>query len=88
MAVDGIYTPANGDPVPVRVMLRRGDVAARGVGLDAVVPAAAADIRVSELAACAEGDRLAVGADAWLVVGPRREDPDRLIWTVGLETAP
>jgi hypothetical protein len=88
MASDGVYLPQGGDPVPVRVMLRRGDAAARGVGIDAFVPAAAAEVRVSELAEVVEGARLTIGPEAWIVMGPRREDPDRLVWTMGLETAP
>jgi hypothetical protein len=80
---DAVYTPAGGEPVPVRVIARRPD-AIVGFG-EARVHAATAtfELRASEVANPRPGDRLTVGEESFVVQGePERRDPDRLVWTV------
>jgi hypothetical protein len=82
-AVDAVYTPAGGDPVPVRVIARRPD-AIVGFG-DTRIHAETAtfEVRASEIADPRPDDRLTVDGQAFVVQGePERRDPDRLVWTL------
>ncbi len=85
---DAVYTPAGGDPIPVRVIARRPDTIV-GFG-DTRIHAETAtfEVRASEVADPRQGDQLTVGAETFIVQGePERRDPDQLVWTVDARPA-
>ncbi|MGH6921464.1 MAG: head-tail joining protein [Geminicoccaceae bacterium] len=81
--IDAVYTPAGGDPIPVRVIARRPDTIV-GFG-DTRIHAKTAtfDLRASEVAEPRQGDQLIVDGETFVVQGkPERRDPDRLVWAL------
>ena len=80
--IDAVYTPAGGEPVPVRVIARRPDTIV-GFGETRIhAETATFELRASEVAKPAPGDQLTVGGETFVVQGePERRDPDRLVWT-------
>ena len=80
---DAVYTPAGGDPVPVRVIARRPD-AVVGFGETRIhAETATFEVRAGELASPRPGDQLTIGGETFCVQGePERRDPDRLVWTI------
>jgi hypothetical protein len=83
-----VYTPAGGDPVPVRVIARRPD-AIVGFG-DTRIHAETAtfEVRASEVASPRPDDQLTVGGKAYFVQGePERRDPDRFVWSLDVRRA-
>jgi hypothetical protein len=81
--IDAVYTPAGGDPLPVRVIARRPD-AIVGFGETRIhAETATFEVRASEVANPRPNDQLIVDGDAFIVQGePERRDPDRLVWTL------
>ena len=80
---DAGYTPAGGEPVPVRVVARRPDTIV-GFG-DTRIRAETStfELRASEVADPRPDDQLTVGGNAFVIQGePERRDPDRLVWTL------
>ena len=82
--IDAVYTPAGGEPVPVRVIARRPDTIV-GFGETRIhAETATFEVRASEVASPRPGDQLTVGGETFVVQGePERRDPDRLVWTLG-----
>ena len=81
--IEGVYTPAGGEPVPVRVIARRPDTIV-GFG-DTRIHAETAtfEVRASEVANPRPDDQLIVDGQTFVVQGePERRDPDRLVWAV------
>jgi hypothetical protein len=81
--IDALYTPAGGEPVPVRVIARRPDTIV-GLG-EARIHAETGtfELRASEVADPRPDDQLTVGGNAFVIQGePERRDPDRLVWTL------
>jgi hypothetical protein len=81
--IDAVYTPAGGDPIPVRVIARRPDTIV-GFGQTRVhTETATFEVRASEVATPRPDDQLTVGAEIFVIQGePDRRDPDRLVWTI------
>lgn len=86
IAQDAVYTPADGAPVPVRVIVRRPDVVSEFAVGRIAAAAALFDLRVGEVASPRPGDRIELDGDAFLVQGEPRRDTARLVWT--LDTRP
>jgi hypothetical protein len=96
-AIDGVfdafgasatYTPAGGEPLSVRVIVRRPD-AIVGFG-EARIRAETAtfEVRVSEVGSPRRGDRLVLDGASFVLQGePEPRDPDRLVWTVDVRPA-
>jgi hypothetical protein len=84
---DATYTPAGGEPIPVRVIASRPDTIV-GFGETRIhVETATFEVRESEVANPRPGDQLTIGGVTFVVQGePERRDPDRLVWT--LDVAP
>ena len=82
-ATDAVYTPAGGEPVPVRVIARRPD-AIVGFGETRIhAETATFELRASEIATPRSGDQLTVGGETFVIQGePERRDPERLVWTL------
>jgi hypothetical protein len=81
--IDAVYTPASGDPLPVRVMARRPD-AIVGFGETRIhAETATFELRASEVANPRPGDQLTVAGDTFVIQGePEQRDPDRLVWAL------
>ena len=86
--IDAIYTPANGDPISVRVIAHRPDTIVGFSETRIHAETASFEIRASEVAAPRPGDQLTVDGDSFVIQGePERRDPDRLVWTVDVRPA-
>ena len=86
--IDAVYTPAGGDPLPVRVIARRPDTIV-GFG-DTRIHAETAtfEVRASEIASPRPDDQLIVDGQTFVIQGePERRDPDRLVWTLDVRRA-
>jgi hypothetical protein len=86
--IDATYTPAGGEPRPVRAIARRPDTIV-GFG-ETRIPAETAtfEVRASEVASPRQGDQLTVDNETFVVQGePERRDPDRLIWSLDVRPA-
>jgi hypothetical protein len=81
--IDGTYTPAGGERVPVRVIARRPDTVV-GFGETRIhIETATFEVRVGEVANPRPGDQLTIGGETFVIQGePERHDPDRLVWTL------
>jgi hypothetical protein len=86
--IDATYTPAGGDPVPVRVIAKRPDTIV-GFGETRIhTETASFELRASEVASPRPGDQLVLDGEAFVVQGePERRDPDRIVWTVDVRPA-
>ena len=86
LAADAVYTPTGGEPLSMRAIALRPDEIS-GFG-DTRIHAATAvfEVRVSDLAAPAAGDTLAIGGETYVVQGEPAKDRDGLIWR--LDTRP
>ena len=86
--IDAVYTPAGGDPIPVRVIAKRPDTIV-GFGETRIhAETATFELRASEVASPLPGDQLAVSGEIFVIQGePERRDPDRLIWSLDVRPA-
>ena len=86
--IDAVYTPAGGEPVPVRVIARRPDTIV-GFGETRIhAETATFEVRASEVASPRPDDQLTVGGETFVVQGePERRDPDRLVWSLDARPA-
>ena len=78
--VDAAYTPAGGDPVPVRVIARRPDTIV-GFGETRIhAETATYELRATEVPSPRPDDQLIVDGQTFVVQGePERRDADRLV---------
>jgi hypothetical protein len=86
--IDALYTPAGGDPVPVRVITRRPDTIV-GLGETRIhTETATFELRASEVVNRRPDDQLTIGGETFVVQGePERRDPERLVWMVDVRYA-
>jgi hypothetical protein len=86
--IDALYTPAGGDPIPVRVIARRPDTIV-GFGETRVhAETATFELRAGELANPRPDDQLIVDGQTFVIQGePERRDPDRLVWMLDAKNA-
>jgi hypothetical protein len=81
--IDALYTPAGGEPIPVRVIARRPDAIVGFGETRTHAETATFELRASDVASPRPGDQLTVGSETLVVQGePERRDPDRLVWTL------
>ena len=86
--IDALYTPAGGDPVPVRVIAKRPDTIVGYGETSNHAETATFELRVSEVANPRPDDQLTMGVETFVVQGePERRDPDRLVWTLDVRPA-
>ena len=80
---DASYQPPSGPELPdIRVIRRVGDQMAGIESLRIIREARLIDVRASEVAAPVKGGVFVVGGQSLKITAdPRREDPDRLVWT-------
>ena len=86
--IDAVYTPAGGDPIPVRVIARRPDTIL-GFGETRIhAETATFELRASEVANPRPDDQLTAGTETFVIqVEPERRDPERLVWTLDAQPA-
>jgi hypothetical protein len=85
---DAVYTPAGGEPVPVRVIARRPDTVVGFGEARLHAEPATFEVRASEVANPRPGDQLTVAGEMFVIQGePERRDPDRLVWTLDVRPA-
>jgi hypothetical protein len=86
--IDVVYTPAGGDPVPVRVIAKRPDTIV-GFGETRIhTETATFEVRVSEVDNPLHDDQLTVDGQTFVIQGePERRDLDRLVWTLDVRPA-
>ena len=86
--IEGLYTPAGGEPVSVRVIAKRPDTII-GFGKTRIhAETATFALRASEVANPRPGDQLTVGGDTFVIQGePERRDPGRRVWTLDAQPA-
>ena len=84
LAVDILYRPGGvGDGVAVRAMRRAPDDEITLAETRLVTPTSMFEVRVSEVAAPADGDTITLGSAVFVIQGtPRRRDPLQLIWAL------
>jgi hypothetical protein len=82
-----VWTPAGGDAVALRLMLRRPDQVQEWGETAVVTEARSADIRTAVAPTLAAGDTVAIGPDSYVVQGQPVRDTLGLVWTVTLVPA-
>ena len=82
VARDATYEPAEGDPVPIRVIARRPDALTDFADARLWSATAVFDVRVTELPTRRPGDRLMLGGETFVVQGEPVRDRERLVWTL------
>ena len=86
--VDAAYTPAGGEPIPIRVIPRRPDTIIDFGETRIQAETATFELRSREVASPRPGDQLTVGGETFVVQGePERRDPDRLVWSLDVRPA-
>ena len=86
--INAVYTPAGGEPVPVRVIARRPDTIVGFSETRIHAETATFEVRGSEVASPRPGDLLTVGGETLVVQGePERRGPDRLVWSLDVRPA-
>jgi hypothetical protein len=86
--IDALYTPAGGEPVPVRVIAKRPDTIV-GFGETRIhAETATFELRASEVAIPRPDDQLTLDGQNFVIQGkPERRDPDRLVWSLDVRPA-
>ena len=79
---DATWEPAEGNPVPIRVVSRRADAITEFGGARLWSETTRFDVRVAEVASPRPGDRVVLEGDSFVVQGEPMRDRERLIWTL------
>ena len=76
------WEPADGEPLPVRVIARRADAVTDFGEARLWSETTSFDLRVSEVAEPRPGDRLVLNGETFVVQGEPVRDRERLVWTI------
>jgi hypothetical protein len=87
LAADATWQPADGEPLPVRVIARRADAITDFGEARLWSETTRLDLRVAAVPNPRPGDRIEIDGDAFLVQGEPVRDRERLVWTVDLRPA-
>jgi hypothetical protein len=79
---NAIYEPADGEPIPVRVVARRADAVTEFGDARLWSETTRLDLRVGEVANPRPGDRIVIDGAAFVVQGEPVRDRERLVWTI------
>lgn len=82
-----MYEPADGDPLPVRVIALRADAVTDFGEARLWSETTRFDLRVSEVAAPRPGDRIVIDGQTFVVQGEPQRDRERLVWTLDVRPA-
>lgn len=84
---DALYIADGGTPQPIRVVMRRADDVTNFGAATLWSETTRIDLRVAEIPVPRPGDRIEIGAEAFLIQGEPVRDRERLVWTVDLRPA-
>ncbi len=76
------FQPADGEPIPVRVIARRADAVTEFGEARLCSETTRFDVRVSEVATPRPSDRLVLDGETFVVQGEPVRDCEWLVWTV------
>jgi hypothetical protein len=83
LGIDAVYRMGGANPgVPVRVILRRPDWVGEFGATRIIAETLIIDVRVSEVAAPADGDTIEVDGTIYVIQGTPIRDAERLVWTI------
>ena len=83
LGIDAVYRAGGADPgMPVRVILRRPDRISEFGETRIVTGTVVIDVRVSDVAAPAEGDTIEADGMVCVIQGEPIRDVERLVWTI------
>jgi hypothetical protein len=83
LGIDAVYRVGGNDPgVPVRVIVRRPDRVGDFGETRIVAETLLIDVRVSDLAAPADGDTIEADGTVYVIQGAPTRDAERLVWTI------
>ncbi|MFO1152756.1 MAG: hypothetical protein U1E42_03680 [Rhodospirillales bacterium] len=83
LGTNAVYRAGGAEPgVPVRAIVRRPDRIGSFGETRIVAETLVIDVRVSEVAAPAEGDTFQIGGETFVVQGEPISDAERLIWSI------
>jgi hypothetical protein len=86
--IDALYVPQGHDPIPIRVLPKRGDVVLDFGETRVAVDSLFFEVRVSELASPQENALLQIGDQDYLIQAePQREDVLGLVWVLDTRKA-
>ncbi|MFO1211029.1 MAG: hypothetical protein U1E40_17720 [Amaricoccus sp.] len=77
-----VYEPADGEPIPVRVIARRADAITEFGEARLWSETTRFDVRVAEVAAPRPGDRIVIDGTTYIVQGEPVRDREHLVWTL------
>ncbi len=83
LGLDAVYRAGGTDPgVPVRVILRRPDRIGTFGETRLATETLVIDVRVSDIAAPADGDTIELDGAVYVIQGEPIRDAERLVWTI------
>ena len=82
LARTAIYEPADGEPLPVRVIARRADTVTEFGGGRLWSETTRLDLHVAAVPDPRPGDRIVIDGEAFVVQGEPLRDRERLVWTI------
>jgi hypothetical protein len=83
LASDSLYRAGSGDPaIPVRAVLRRPGRVGEFGETRIVAETLLIDVRVSNVAAPADGDTIEADGTVYVIQGAPTRDAERLVWTI------
>ena len=83
LGIDAVYRAGGADPgMPVRVILRRPDRISEFGQTRIVAETVIIDVRISDVAAPADGDTIEADGMVYVVQGEPLRDVERLVWTI------
>ena len=82
LARDAIWRPSVGNPISIRVMLRRPDEVASFGESRFATDTTVLDIRVTQVAEPRPGDQVEIDGELFVVQGEPRRDSVRLVWRI------
>ena len=88
LALDAVYRAGGVDPgIPVRIIVRRPDRVGEFGETRIVAETVMIDVRVSEIAAPADGHTFEVNGTVYVTEGEPIRDAERLVWTIEARAA-
>jgi hypothetical protein len=79
-----VYAPADGAPIPVRIIARRADEVTVISDARLWSETTRIDLRVGEVQSPRPGDRVEIAGETFVVQGEPLRDRERLVWTLDL----
>ena len=86
LAREAIWQPADGDPIPVRIIARRADAITDFGEARLWSETTRFDVRAAEVANPRPGDRIVINGETFVVQGEPVRDRERLVWTLDTRT--